>query len=226
MNSIIKIVSLIGLSAISQIVYSGSIADTFATGDTLTATHLSNAKDAVNDNDARIAVLEAALANANNNIAQLQASLATVVNSNVMLLDAFLTVSTGPDAKATLNGINLQIVNGMGATDTINGLGNLIIGYDEANTDPSISPQYCSDVAFLNQTDCESAGNTWGISHKSGSHYLVLGAQNSYLQYGGMVAGTHSYGHGAYGTVTGGVQYRGTADVIVFSPSRRAWLER
>ena len=43
-RSIIKIVLLIGLSVISQVGYSGSIGDNFATGDTLIATHLNNAK--------------------------------------------------------------------------------------------------------------------------------------------------------------------------------------
>ena len=58
MKYFIKIVSLIGILVISQITYSGSINDDFKTGDTLTATHLNNAKEAVNDNDDRITTLE------------------------------------------------------------------------------------------------------------------------------------------------------------------------
>lgn len=58
MKYFIKIASLIVISAISQIAYSGSISDNYATGDTLTADHLKNAKAAVNDNDFRITTLE------------------------------------------------------------------------------------------------------------------------------------------------------------------------
>ena len=61
-----------------------------------------------------------------------------------------------------LKGVNLQIVNGMGTTATTNGVGNLIIGYNEADeSSPSVS----------------------------GSHNLVIGVGNGYSQYGGMVVG-------------------------------------
>jgi len=45
---------IIALSLSSQLVTAGSITDTYATGDTLTATTLNNIKDAVNDNNTRI----------------------------------------------------------------------------------------------------------------------------------------------------------------------------
>ena len=58
MKQLIKIASLIGIFAVSQIAYPGSIADTYETGDTLTATTLDNIKSAVNNNDARMSSLE------------------------------------------------------------------------------------------------------------------------------------------------------------------------
>ncbi len=58
MKYFIEILSFTGISAISQFAYSGSITDSFATGDTLTATHLNNAKAAINDNNARVNILE------------------------------------------------------------------------------------------------------------------------------------------------------------------------
>ena len=58
MKYFIKIVSIIGLFAISQLVYPAPIIDDYKKGDTLTAGTLDNIKSAVNDNDARITTLE------------------------------------------------------------------------------------------------------------------------------------------------------------------------
>jgi hypothetical protein len=54
MKNLLKIVSIIGLTVITQTAYSAAVTDTFTTGDTLTAEKLNNIKDAVNDNDMRI----------------------------------------------------------------------------------------------------------------------------------------------------------------------------
>jgi hypothetical protein len=54
MKNLFKIVSIIGLTVITQTAYSAPVIDTFETGDTLTAAQLNNIKDAVNDNDTRI----------------------------------------------------------------------------------------------------------------------------------------------------------------------------
>jgi hypothetical protein len=51
MKNITKLMTFIGLLSTSQLAYSGSITDTYNTGDTLTATTLNNIKSAVNDND-------------------------------------------------------------------------------------------------------------------------------------------------------------------------------
>jgi hypothetical protein len=56
MKNLLKIVSIIGLTVITQTAYSAPLAveDTFANGDILTAEKLNKIKDAVNDNDTRI----------------------------------------------------------------------------------------------------------------------------------------------------------------------------
>lgn len=54
MKSFIKLISFIGLCSIPQLTFSAPITDTYATGDTLTASTLNNIKSAVNDNDSRI----------------------------------------------------------------------------------------------------------------------------------------------------------------------------
>ncbi|MFO8070603.1 MAG: hypothetical protein R6V85_01900 [Polyangia bacterium] len=75
-------------------------------------------------------------------------------------------------------GVNLNVVNGHedGKTDTINGLGNLIVGYNEAAS----------------------------VSDKSGSHNVVLGSENNYSDYGGLVSGWRNEISGHYSTVLGG----------------------
>jgi hypothetical protein len=50
-----------------------------------------------------------------------------------------------------------------------------------------------SDDVYADQASCEGAGEIWSISHKSGSHYLVAGAQNNYSQYGGIVTGYRNF---------------------------------
>jgi hypothetical protein len=59
MKYLIKVLSFVAFITLSQLVLAGEITDSFADGDTLTAGSLNNAKDAINDNDARITALEA-----------------------------------------------------------------------------------------------------------------------------------------------------------------------
>ncbi|MDJ0832927.1 MAG: hypothetical protein QNJ69_05355, partial [Gammaproteobacteria bacterium] len=54
MKNLIRLFAIIGFASISFIAPADSITDTYATGDTLTATTLNNIKSAVNDNDSNI----------------------------------------------------------------------------------------------------------------------------------------------------------------------------
>lgn len=56
MNQFNSIALGAGLLLASQLAYSGSIADTYTSGDTLTATKMGNIKSAVNDNDSNISI--------------------------------------------------------------------------------------------------------------------------------------------------------------------------
>jgi hypothetical protein len=87
-------------------------------------------------------------------------------------------VGTGIDGKATIrfSAVNLQVVNGEGKTATRNGEGNLVIGYDE---------------------DAGRHGQT-------GSHDLVLGEEQTFTSYGGIVAGEGSEITAPWASVTGG----------------------
>lgn len=93
-----------------------------------------------------------------------------------------------------ITGANLHIVNGLGATNgnpafpsaidpavtMTNGLGNLIIGYNELRGNVS--------------------------DERPGSHNLVVGRQNSFSSFGGLVAGRLNSALGPYSTVSGGQQ--------------------
>ena len=90
-----------------------------------------------------------------------------------------------------IEGVNVQIVNGLGATNgapmspnsldpattTVDGTGNLIIGYNEAQT---------------------------GTELRTGSHNLIVGHQNAYESFGGIVAGGACRIATPYSSVTGG----------------------
>lgn len=107
------------------------------------------------------------------------------VNSNftelydkVAALETTFAGVTRTDNVITFSGVNVMIVSGTGHTyDPPNGLGNLIVGYDEPRDSGS---------------------------DKTGSHNIVLGSQNNYSSYGGIVAGFSNTISGIYASVTGG----------------------
>ena len=178
-------------------------------------------KTAVDDNAGRIAALESAVSALQSMVATLQANLASTQSdlaamgapikglqsqladiqaSNVMALEPYLSVTTSGVPRAFFSGINLQLVNGTGYSDTVNGKGNLIIGYDEVRGDATYR---CSNGAYSDQPTCVANGGTWAVSHKSGSHYLVVGRENNYSQYGGLVVGYKDSSTGGYASVMG-----------------------
>ena len=71
-------------------------------------------------------------------------------------------VASGVGGKTTIqfSGVNVQVVNGAGKTESVNGEGNLVIGYDE------------------------DSGR-----EQQGSHNLVLGVEQTFTSYGGIIAG-------------------------------------
>lgn len=98
----------------------------------------------------------------------------------------------------TFNGVNVYVRNGMGSTaGTPNGTGNLIVGYDEARTTNS---------------------------KKTGSHNLVLGYENNYESFGGIVAGRSNSITGETSSVLGGFmnQASGSRSVIIAGSNNAA----
>jgi hypothetical protein len=71
--------------------------------------------------------------------------------------------------------VNVQIVNGEGKTELVNGAGNLVIGYDE------------------------NAGRT-----QTGSHNVILGEEQAFSSFGGLVTGYGNTISGREASVSGG----------------------
>jgi hypothetical protein len=121
-------------------------------------------------------------------IAGLQAQIAAL-QAYTDPLQTYLSVDESVPAKPVLRvtAANLQVVNGSGLTYNFqNGVGNLIVGYDELR---ETGDNVCSDGAFTDQIACENATEIWALSHKSGSHNLVVGGAHNYSHTGGLVAG-------------------------------------
>jgi uncharacterized coiled-coil protein SlyX len=163
---------------------------------------------------ATIETLQSTVASLRDQIASFQSDLA-LQTSDLAVVSGNPVLNLEPHIKVTsdergpliiITGANLQIVNGQdqGGTETINGLGNLIIGYDEENSVNNTNFQYCSDGQFKNQEICESNGASWSNSHKSGSHNIVLGSENSYSSFGGLVAGKRNFITNEYASVLSG----------------------
>ncbi len=151
-----------------------------------------------------------------NTIAQLQTDVGNIdsrvgaiESSNVMAMDAYIQVTT-PDPNAnsgaliTFEGVNLQIVNGTGQTNQVNGLGNLIIGYNAPRQDTALRLTCSLGQYWNNDADCINNGGTWGRNFKTGSHNLIVGDQNAYSSYGGIVAGFGNVISREFAVVMGG----------------------
>jgi Collagen triple helix repeat (20 copies) len=101
---------------------------------------------------------------------------------NILPHIQFTASGIGKKPTVQFSGVNVQVVSGSGKTGaSVNGMGNLVIGYDEN--------------ASLNQT---------------GSHNLVLGEEQSFTSFGGIVAGYKDTISGAFASVTGGGENQAT----------------
>jgi hypothetical protein len=104
---------------------------------------------------------------------------AAALETRVAALESLLTHFSRAGNEITIEGANLHVVDGSGSTDgTPNGLGNIIIGYNELRGDEN--------------------------NDRSGSHMLVVGRENNYSTYGGIVAGIHNETSGNYASISGG----------------------
>src|SRR5690606_651603 len=165
-------------------------------------------KAAVDDSHAEIHELLKVVESLQDTVATLSAQLAAVQDSPVMALAPFLSVdATGDVPRVRLTGVNVQVVNGAGRTGSANGAGNLIIGYDEPRISGDSVCSVGTDTAgnpVRDAASCAAQGGTWDLNHKSGSHYLIVGARHNYSGWGGIVAGLQNTSNNGYASVTGG----------------------
>lgn len=86
--------------------------------------------------------------------------------------------ASGIDGKPTIQftGVNVQIINGEDETNETNGEGNLVLGYDENE----------------------------GKHLQTGSHNLVLGFEQTFTSFGGIVGGFDNAITAPFASVTGG----------------------
>ena len=111
-------------------------------------------------------------------VAALEAQVATL-QATVAQLTALLQNVTRNGNDIYFDGVNLHVRNGQGNTTSMNSYGNLIVGYNELRGS--------------------------GADVRSGSHNIVVGRENNYASYGGLVAALHNSISAPYATVSGGV---------------------
>lgn len=92
----------------------------------------------------------------------------------------------GVGGKPTIqfSGVNVQVVNGEGKTASINGEGNLVIGYDE---------------------DSGKGRGSGKPGAQTGSHDLILGEEQEFSSYGGILAGDVNTISAPFASVSGGL---------------------
>jgi trimeric autotransporter adhesin len=106
-----------------------------------------------------------------------------------------IEVVTTPDGlqEVVITGANLRIVNGLGSTDCRdeasgtpipdcpNGVGNLIVGYNEMRL-PEVGPP----------------------DRRTGSHNIIVGQEQNFSSFGGLVAGFRNEISGEFASISGG----------------------
>lgn len=159
----------------------------------------------VNDNAVQLAAVMDLLGALQARVDYLEAQLEALEQNSVLKLNGHLYLDTDDPERpiAAFAGVNVQIVNGTGRTDSVNGLGNIIVGYDEQRVGGVF---LCSDGRYDNQAECDNNGEIWSTIHKSGSHNIVVGMENNYSQYGGLVTGLANSITNGFSTVTGGLK--------------------
>jgi hypothetical protein len=124
--------------------------------------------------------------------AQEQSSYERALMRRLAALEYKLQYIRGGVNEVVITGANLRIVNGLGATDTTNGLGNLIVGYNEART--------CTDGCLIAPDD------------RTGSHNVVVGSEQNFASFGGLVVGTQNTISGQFASVSGGTRNTASGD--------------
>jgi hypothetical protein len=106
------------------------------------------------------------------------------IQAALAILNNLLVPLTRVGDELIISGVNLRIVNGTNSTLSKNGLGNLIVGYNE--------PRSAADET------------KFGPNNRTGSHNIVVGTENNFSSFGGLVVGILSEISGQFASVSGG----------------------
>lgn len=104
--------------------------------------------------------------------------------------DSLSAGSTDEGKALFISGVNVFIRNGMGKTDSQNGLGNLILGHNERQP-------------LFSATD---------PTERTGSHNIIVGINQNYSSYSGVLAGHSNAVTAPFATVTGGFRNIATGE--------------
>lgn len=119
------------------------------------------------------------------------------LEARLAALEDLLAHVTVEGDNLVLTGMNFQVVSGGGTTNaTVNGKGNLIIGYNETNSNKE---------------------------KRTGSHNLVIGRYHGYSNYGGIAAGEDNEITGKVASVLGGAQNLASGDGSVVVAGEDNW---
>jgi hypothetical protein len=105
--------------------------------------------------------------------------------ARIVALENLLTHFTRSGDNIYISGANLHVRNGANIYGSVNGLGNVIIGYNAYRP--------------IN-------------NERTGSHNLVVGDENNYSSYGGMVVGNNNTISAPYSSVSGGAYNTASGD--------------
>lgn len=164
-----------------------------------------NVLDRLDALDTKVAALEAQNATQESKIASLEttnaaqaATITTLEDENATqaseiaalesLTSSMTLVTVDGQPTVRFSDVNVQIVDGSNdtsdASGPLNGRGNLIVGYNENNSD-----------------------------QRTGSHNLIVGPSHSYTSYGSLIAGFNNFAAGASSSITGGQSNRANGAV-------------
>lgn len=165
----------------------------------------------------QISQLQSQVTNLTAQVTTLESKVGSVqAPASLLAIAPYVSLETVNDLTVVrFTGVNVQVVNGKGSTATANGTGNLIVGYNEADT----SGRYRCTLGMsgylpiANEAACVYAGGRWlNTGFKTGSHYLVVGSGNNYSRWGGIVAGFRNTNNFDYASVSDGYQNSARGD--------------
>ena len=123
-----------------------------------------------------------------------------------MLAPTYVASGVGGKHTVEFSAVNLQVVDGTGATASVNGTGNLVIGYAENSSNRARTGSHNLIVGAQNGWTSFSDLVTGGDNQASGPNSAVFGEDNAATGQFTLDAGYGSTTSGSYSSILGGVR--------------------